>query len=446
MEARRIARWTGSILQLWDAERAELLVQFGSPGAGRIAVNPAHDRQVAVSRQDGSLDVWDFAAGRRLLEAHTGSFEAESISFSPDGKTLASGGLENTIRIWDGKSFQAEPLLEKDIVYSLNSLSYSPDGQELAAGRDQVMIFDSSLSGEPRVIPLTHYPYFPMWLAYSPDGSLLAANYIRPGIEIYRADTGQLVKSFTHKQSIPVRHELAFSPDGKMLAAAADGVWDVETGAALLEFGRDVTTVAFSPDQCLLAAGLTDRSIHIWDLPNRRDYEVLSSLPAAAASLAFSRDGRLLYTAHEDGSVVAWGLPGALDQKEGPPQNIRCSAPKPPTPTSTPSPTRTALPGLTPSATLKPTLTATATPSTLKPALKRNLYLAEPHFKGEDVLAVQRRLAELNYREIGIPDGDYGPKTDQAVRRFQMVNGLSVDGILGAITWEKLFSASAISG
>jgi N-acetylmuramoyl-L-alanine amidase len=64
--------------------------------------------------------------------------------------------------------------------------------------------------------------------------------------------------------------------------------------------------------------------------------------------------------------------------------------------------------------------------------------------QGTDVLQLQQRLYALGYTEVGYPDGIFGKKTDQAVRNFQEINSLVVDGIVGPITWNILFNVSAI--
>jgi YVTN family beta-propeller protein len=94
---------------------------------------------------------------------------------------------------------------------------------------------------------------------------------------------------------------------------------------------------------------------------------------------------------------------------------------------------------LVPSSTPVPTPTNTPTP----PPLERSLRLASPSMRGDDVQLLQDRLLALGYDEIGWADGVFGPKTDQAVRRFQTSNGLTVDGVVGPITWQVLFSGEA---
>jgi peptidoglycan hydrolase-like protein with peptidoglycan-binding domain len=93
---------------------------------------------------------------------------------------------------------------------------------------------------------------------------------------------------------------------------------------------------------------------------------------------------------------------------------------------------------LTPASTLTSTPTLTLTP--YHPVLDRDLYLTDPRMTGDDVEQLQERLYALGYTEVGTVDGVFGPNTDQAVRHFQDRNGLVVDGIVGPLTWELLFS------
>ena len=74
------------------------------------------------------------------------------------------------------------------------------------------------------------------------------------------------------------------------------------------------------------------------------------------------------------------------------------------------------------------------------PPLNRLLFLKNPPMHGDDVRQLQIRLLALGYAEVGNADGIFGNLTDKAVRNFQQANSLNVDGKVGPLTWEALFS------
>lgn len=127
----------------------------------------------------------------------------------------------------------------------------------------------------------------------------------------------------------------------------------------------------------------------------------------------------------------------------------------PPTVELTTQPTQTTAPTQTPpkaTPTLKATVTvrATTVPPTTQvlssrtpTAAPRVLTVQEPLLSGADVLAVQERLLALGYVELGLADGVYGPQTANAVRRFQLINALAVDGVVGPLTRQQLFGQRA---
>jgi serine/threonine protein kinase len=112
------------------------------------------------------------------------------------------------------------------------------------------------------------------------------------------------------------------------------------------------------------------------------------------------------------------------------------------------APTNTLPPAITPTPALVLTPPTpkppTVTPEPTWPPFTHKLYLTTPRLQDDDVQRVQARLVELGYSEVGEIDGYFGPKTETAVRNFQRVNGLEEDGIVGPITWARLFSDAAV--
>jgi peptidoglycan hydrolase-like protein with peptidoglycan-binding domain len=97
--------------------------------------------------------------------------------------------------------------------------------------------------------------------------------------------------------------------------------------------------------------------------------------------------------------------------------------------------------------TASPTQTASATSTTTSATTsagdERILALQEPRLQGDDVRAVQQRLLDLGYWQVGAIDGVFGPQTEVAVRTFQEENGLQVDGVVGPQTCARLFDPAA---
>ena len=149
-------------------------------------------------------------------------------------------------------------------------------------------------------------------LAFSPDGRLLA---VATGIGLYLYDIPALSEVRFIATDAAV-FDIAFSPDGRLLASGSSDktvrLWDAASGQLLRTLeghGGSVWSVAFSPDGRLLASGGRDWTVRLWDVQTGQLVRTLEGHTNWVNSVAFSPDGRLLASGSWDGTIRLWGVP-----------------------------------------------------------------------------------------------------------------------------------------
>jgi WD40 repeat protein len=259
-----------------------------------------------MTGQDGQVMVWD-SAGKQYALGAAGSAPVDGLHFVDDHKMLAVLAA-GTVRLWNVEDGTESPLTQGPRVPAKH-LAFARSGDLLASAHDrgEVHLWDA-IKGT----PLGKFPRFDCTvnqLQFSPDGTLLLVVGVRSQTEyvasLWKVPSGECIRTWQ-----PVRGLAAFAPDGKTLAAA-DGnqnvrLWDVASGAELGQIGwhsHQVCAVAFSPDGRLLAASTAgvDGTTKLWQLAIKKPR---ITLPVAGA-LRFSHDGALLGILHEAQSGVA---------------------------------------------------------------------------------------------------------------------------------------------
>ena len=201
------------------------------------------------------------------------------VPFSPDGKMLAVGCGDGTVRLWNPDTGRpAGPLLRASARNGVPAVAFSPDGTLLASGGgDGTVRLWYPSTGQPAGAPLHASARSGVHaVAFSLDGTLLASGGGDGTVRLWSASTGQPAGAPLHASARHGVSALAFSPDGTLLAAGgSDGtvrLWNPATGrpvGAPLQTGSGsdggVQWVAFSPDGTLLAAGGGDGTVRLWN-------------------------------------------------------------------------------------------------------------------------------------------------------------------------------------
>ena len=301
--------WDGTIL-LWDMKTGINIDTIEGHTeryhVSSLSFSPDGLSLASVSFVDGRVKVWDLGTGSVIVLAHTNV--AKSISFSPDGTTLASGAEDETIRLWDVATGANIGILEGH-TETVTVVAYSSDGKTLASVGmwDGTILLWDVTTGE-NIAKLTGYKSRIYSVSFSPDGTILAAGGRDNTIKLWAIETGRNIATLKgHRNWI---YSVSFSPDGTILASGSWDktvkLWNVATGQniATLEghkFG--VSSVSFSPDGATLAAN-TGLTVRLWDVATRMQI----ATPEEVGSMVFSPDGTIFVSTNVDRTIGLWDV------------------------------------------------------------------------------------------------------------------------------------------
>ena len=286
--------------------------RLGKGNIKQIAYSP-NGKHLAVA---GSIGIWlyDMATYQEvaLLTGPVG--HTNSVTFSPDGRTIVSGSDDGSVRVWNAHTGDhIQTFITADWVLSV---TFSPDGKTIASGGGHVeglglgiQLLDIK-TGER--LEAFGGRYATLSVCFSPDGELLASGDNRNNdTHLWNAQTGELIATFKGDTPFgyPNVNSVVFSPDGNTIASgSSDGtirLWNTyvaedELIKYLVGHTKSVNSVVFSPNGNRLISTGAD-GVCLWDV-NTGEY--IKEVQVPAVSAAFSPDGKTCAIASETGISV----------------------------------------------------------------------------------------------------------------------------------------------
>ncbi|PPQ89185.1 hypothetical protein CVT25_001153 [Psilocybe cyanescens] len=307
------------------------LLKDGTPTGHTDAINSVafspDGNWIASGSDDFTICVWNTSTGQLGIGPMRGhNRNVTSVVFSPDGRWIASGSDDKTICLWNTSTGELEQNRHTEqtnvapTYYSpfsghtdcINSVAFSPDGRKIASGSsDKTIRVWNTLTGKLEGGPFIGHTDAVLPVAFSPDGKWIGSGSKDTTVCLWSVSTGELSRGPLTGHTNGVR-SIAFSPDGVWIVSGSFDrtlrLWNVSTGMLEREpftgHSSLVTTVAFSPDGKWIVSGFCDATIRVWSASSG---ELAYILPSGHTnfiiSASFSPDGTQIVSGGDNSTI-----------------------------------------------------------------------------------------------------------------------------------------------
>ncbi|XWK90030.1 MAG: WD40 repeat domain-containing protein [Phormidium sp.] len=291
-------------------------------GINSLAINLTGEILASGSR--GEIRLWDLTTGQLISTLSEYPWvktweidEINALVFSPDDRTLISGGTDTTLKIWHPGAQDLIDILEQHTGV-VRCLSFSANGQILASGADDRKIHLWNRRQREASGTISWGDGVPHSLTFSDDGLFLASgSYRKIKIWYLQDETGsespnaKLLHTLTAHSHIVTG--LIFCPDNQtLISSSRDGtikVWHWKTGKLIHTIKEDtgaIYAIALDPKEGIIASGNEDNTLRLWHLTSGKLLGTFTGHTLPVNAVAFSPDGKTLVSASQDKTIKVW--------------------------------------------------------------------------------------------------------------------------------------------
>ena len=299
-------------VKLWNVNTRELIRTYQGHTGFIYSVEFSPDNKLLASTAFKESIVWDKETGA-ILHNLKGSDGQLVSAFSRDGALLATGGFDQTTRLWDLSTGEQVQVLTGHAGYVFG-LSFSSDGQRLATCSYDATVKVWDLSTGEIVRDLVGHNGVIISVNFSDDGKWIASTSQDKTTRVWEVNpniAGKVVRGHTNRV-----HSINFSSDGNYFTTSStDGtakVWKAGSGELYRSFKADrswVTSAEFSEDGKYLVAGMVTKTAKIWDIESEELALELEGHSQVVWDVDFSSDGSKVATASFDSTAIIWKFP-----------------------------------------------------------------------------------------------------------------------------------------
>lgn len=292
---------------------------FRKMGSSSVTISP--DGELIVSAYGNSINIIDARNGTLLKTLNGHQKRITSVAYSPDGKRIASGSEDYTIKIWDAQNGSVIYTLKNEFKHTMDSAAtfveevdkvvFSNDGKYLLSTSH---MFDHSIKVWDVKNGTLHNTLKTdasvRDVVYTTDGNKIISVLWQGKIDTWDAQTGKKIKS---NRIVDVIKCAAISPDGRLLALGTSGIkiFDMQSDSVIMTLNghsKPIEALAFSADGKLLLSASDDYTIRLWDLKTKKQTKIWEGHRWEVNSICFLPDGERFVSTSNDGDVRIWDM------------------------------------------------------------------------------------------------------------------------------------------